>query len=333
MTLNMELGDKSYPIYVEPGCSARVGELFRLDRKVLVVTDENVPSAAVSAVMGCCGDPTPVILPPGEENKNFGTLEKLCRIMLEKGFTRSDAVLALGGGVVGDLAGLAASLFMRGIDFYNVPTTLLAQVDSSIGGKTAVDLDGVKNAVGAFHQPRGVAVDPLLLRSLPPRQISNGLAEAIKMAATMDENLFVLMEREAPENILQEIIEGSLRLKKAVVEKDEKESGLRKVLNFGHTVGHCIEALGGRYHGECVALGMLYMCAADVRPRLKRLLKKSGLPTEAQLDCDEVLRVLRHDKKARGDRIDYVWMDRIGSYSFRSASMDDFSRMLREEMQ
>ena len=326
MTLTVKAGETSYPVYIEVGVTDRLGELFDLGRKVLIVTDENVSPDAVSAVQGACADPKTLVFEPGEHNKSFAGLERLCRFMLENGFTRADAALALGGGVIGDLTGLAAALYMRGIDFYNVPTTLLAQVDSSIGGKTAIDLDATKNAVGAFIRPKGVATDPKLLLTLPQKQLSNGLAEAIKMASTCDEKLFCLMERENLDEILPQIIEGSLKIKKSVVEKDEKEGGLRRVLNFGHTIGHGIEAVTGLDHGECVALGMMFMCSNEVRPRLGRLLKKAGLPTGMKLDADAVLKEIARDKKARGTEINYVFVENIGSFSFRKCGFEEFAR-------
>lgn len=332
MTLRMELSKNSYDITVEAGVLDRLASLFSLDRKVLIVTDTNIPADYVQRACAACKTPVVVTLPAGEGTKCFASLETLCRRMLEEGFTRADAVLALGGGVIGDLAGFASAIFMRGIDFYNVPTTLLSQVDSSIGGKTAVDLDGTKNIVGAFHQPKGVAVDPALLSTLPPRQIANGLAEAIKMSATCDKALFEAMEEaEDLTAMLPEIILGSLKIKKNVVEQDETEKGLRRVLNFGHTLGHGIEAVkGDLYHGECVGLGMLWMCSDAVRPRLERLLKKAGLPTECQVSLDRVLKEVAHDKKTESDCIHTVYVRKIGSFELNKDPLADFISTIRE---
>ena len=241
--------------------------------------------------------------------------------MLDAGFTRGDAVAAGGGGVVGDIAGFAAASYMRGVDFYNVPTTVLSQVDSSVGGKTGVNLDGIKNIVGAFWQPRGVIVDPALTDTLPPRQIANGLAEAVKMALTFDAAIFSRLEKEDPVSLLDDLILASLKSKIKVVEQDEKEAGLRRVLNFGHTVGHGIESLGlGYYHGECVALGMIAMSAPAVKARLIPVLKKLGLPTGAALDRKAVLEAVTHDKKAGGGGIAAVVVDEPGT--FRIETMD-----------
>ena len=333
MTLTMELGKNSYDIIIERGALGRVGELLDLDRRVLVVTDGGVPAEYAKTVAAACKTPVVVTVPEGEESKSFDTLSHLCAVMLENGFTRTDAVVAVGGGVVGDLSGFAASCFMRGIDFYNVPTTLLSQVDSSIGGKTAINHGGIKNCIGAFKQPRRVIVDPDTLSTLPPRRVANGLAEAIKMAATCDAALFEKMEAQDPLDLLDEIIAASLRIKKSVVEQDETERSLRRVLNFGHTLGHGIESEFGMrdlYHGECVALGMLPLCAPHVRARLVRVLERVGLPTAIDADLDRVVDAVAHDKKMEGNTIHYVFAPEIGQFEFRSASLAEFKALAKE---
>jgi 3-dehydroquinate synthase len=334
MTLTVNLPERSYDITVERGALSRVCEIFPLARRVLIVTDDGVPPIYAETVAAAAAAPTLITVKAGEESKSLATLERLLSAMLAAGFTRSDAVVAVGGGVVGDLCGLAAATYMRGIDFYNIPTTLLSQVDSSIGGKTAVNLGGVKNAVGVFYQPRAVLIDPEVLATLPARQLAAGLAEAIKMAATSDAALFERMEREALDAILDDIIIGSLKIKRSVVERDERESGLRRVLNFGHTVGHGYESaagLSGLLHGECVALGMLHLCSPEVRARLIPLLEKAGLPTASALPPDAVLAPIVHDKKADGDRIRYIYVDRIGTFSERCETIPDFIEKRREE--
>ena len=222
---------------------------------------------------------------------------------------------------------------MRGIDFYNIPTTLLSEVDSSIGGKTAINLGGVKNIIGAFHQPKRVLIDPEVLKTLPKRQIANGLAEVIKMAATFDADLFSLLETEDIEANLDTVIARSLMIKKAVVECDEKETGLRRVLNFGHTIGHGIESyeeLHELYHGECVALGMIPMCKGEVRERILSVLKKAGLPTDLHFDADRVFEAVTHDKKADGDKIHVIYAPTIGSYEMKKVSLTEFRQTIKE---
>ena len=235
--------------------------------------------------------------------------------MAENRLTRTDFAVALGGGVTGDMTGLAASLYLRGIPFVQVPTTLLAAVDSSVGGKTAVNFGGIKNIVGAFYQPKAVLIDPETLKTLSERHFSNGLAEAVKMALTFDKELFEFFESSDAHEHIETIIEHSVRIKAAVIEKDEKESGLRKALNFGHTVGHAIESTqepGGFYHGECVALGMIPMCSPEISERLKAVLRNLGLPTEYRGDAEKLAAAASHDKKFSGENITVVILSKIG---------------------
>ena len=335
MVLRLELPMGGYDIYLERGALNHAGELFSLDRRVLIVTDEGVPAEYAETVAHQCKHPFVVTVSQGETSKSFATLERLCGVMLEKGFTRSDCVVAVGGGVVGDLSGFAAASYMRGIDFYNIPTTVLSQVDSSIGGKVAINLGGVKNVVGAFYQPRAVIVDPDVLKTLPCRQIANGLAEALKMSLTSDKELFSLFEGGAWESNIDVIIERSLRIKKAVVEQDERETGLRRVLNFGHTLGHGIEGaeeLHGLYHGECVALGMLPMCSEQVRARLSPVLKNIGLPYEIKGDLEKMLAIAAHDKKCDGGEISVVYVDEIGRFEILKMPLTEWQASIRSAL-
>lgn len=333
MILSMNLGENSYDIIIKRGVLREAAGYLKLDRKVLVVTDDGVPKVYADTVCESCRYPVKVSVPAGEGSKSFSVLEKLCRTMLEKGFTRTDAVVAVGGGVVGDLAGFAAASYMRGIDFYNIPTTLLSQVDSSIGGKTAINLEGVKNIIGAFYQPKKVLIDPDALSTLPKRQITNGLAESIKMAATSDASLFALIENGISEENITDVIEKSLAVKQFVVEHDEKETGLRRILNFGHTIGHGIESCEGLhrlYHGECVALGMLPMCSSAVRERLLSVYRQVSLPTELHFDPERIFEAVTHDKKLDGNELNLVFVPEIGTYEMRKIPLSDFHLMLKE---
>ena len=331
----MNLNENSYDITVARGALDHVKDLLSLDRRVFILTDSGVPAAYATRVAAACRTATVFTVPEGEGSKSLDTLGAVLSRMTEAGLTRTDALVAVGGGVVGDLGGLAAATYMRGIDFYNVPTTLLSQVDSSIGGKTAVNHAGVKNIVGAFHQPRGVLIDPDLLCTLPARQLASGMAEIIKMAATSDKALFEMLARAAdPYASLEEIIPRALAIKKAVVEQDPKESGLRRILNFGHTVGHGIEAAanGRLYHGECVALGMLPMSAPAVQKRLCAIFEKVGLPRTVDVDIDAVLSVLSHDKKCKGGEIHYIYVPEIGSFSIERAALPTYLAQVKEAL-
>lgn len=328
-TVKVNLGENSYNIYIGSGIVSKASELFDLDRRVLIVTDDGVPKDYAETVKKQCKEGYIVTVEQGEGSKCFENVLNLNRVMLEKSFNRHDCVVAVGGGVVGDLSGFAAACYMRGIDFYNIPTTVLSCVDSSVGGKTAVNLDGVKNIVGAFKQPKGVLIDTQLLLTLSDRHFSNGISEVVKMALTFDSELFELLEKEDVKENISEIIYKSVTLKARVVEEDEKESGLRKVLNFGHTVGHGIESLGlGFYHGECVALGMLSMCSDEVRVRLLGVLKKLSLPSEASFDKQKAYEAITHDKKSENDGITVVMVNKIGSYKMKKMSLNEIREKL-----
>lgn len=332
-SINLNLGDRGYTVTVGKGILSSADKYFNLDRKVFIVTDSNVPEEYAIAVSKRCKSSTIYTVAEGEGSKSLSTLEALLTEMMNFGMKRGDAAIAVGGGVVGDLTGFAASVYMRGIDFYNVPTTLLSQVDSSIGGKTAVNLGATKNIVGAFHQPKAVLIDTDVLKTLPKRQIGAGLAEALKMSMTSNAELFDFFENEKiTEDSYKKIITDALMIKKAVVEADEKETGLRKILNFGHTLGHGIEAesgLSALYHGECVALGMIPVCSDEVRKRLLPILKKIGLPTEYNGNLDAALSFVSHDKKATSDGLDVIFVEEIGSYEIKKMTAEDFSSLVK----
>ena len=330
MKLYMNLGEDSYDILIEHGVLSRAAEHLNLRRRVCIVTDSGVPKQYAETVAAQCREPLIVTFPEGEASKNLNTYADVLAQMLDAGFTRADCVLAVGGGVVGDLAGFAAASYMRGIDFYNCPTTLLSQIDSSIGGKVAVDFHGCKNIVGAFHQPKCVLIDPDVLATLPPRRVADGLAEAVKMAATSDPILFRLLETQSAAEHIETVIERSLRIKRDVVQKDEKETGLRRVLNFGHTLGHAIESCeaGRLYHGECVALGMLGMCAPAVRVRIRAVLARIGLPTVYRGESERIITAMRHDKKAAGDGVHAVYVPAIGQFTIEHITFETLAERL-----
>ena len=333
--LHLNLGDNSYNIYIGRGLLSEAGELFDLKRRVLIVTDNGVPAEYARTVASGAETAKIITLPRGEGTKSIEGLSAVLSAMCDFGMTRGDCVVAVGGGVIGDLAGFAAASYMRGVDFYNIPTTLLSQVDSSIGGKTAINFSGIKNIVGAFHQPRGVIVDADCLKTLPERQIANGLAEAVKMSMTSDAKLFRKFEEYTRAEILEnieEIIIASLKIKRAVVESDEREAGLRKILNFGHTFGHGVEAeeeMRGFYHGECVAIGMIPMCEGESRQRLLTVLNKIGLPTEYSGNVESALDFVIHDKKAVAGGVSVIYVPEIGTHLIKKVTIEEFRKAVR----
>ena len=329
MNIHLNLSDNSYDIIVERGILKESGKHLNLDRRVLIVTDSGVPECYSKTVAAQCKNPVICTVKSGEGSKSLEVFEELLQKMLDNNFSRKDCVVAVGGGVVGDLSGFAASAYMRGIDFYNIPTTLLSQIDSSIGGKTAINFGGVKNIVGAFYQPKKVLIDPKLLNTLPERQISNGLAEAIKMALTSDKELFDIFENKDIKESIDEIIVRSLNIKKMVVEQDEKEANLRKILNFGHTVGHGIESSHELYHGECVALGMIPMCDEKIRQRVTEVLKKCNLYNIPEFDWNKIKEAAFHDKKADGDSVTVTTVADVGTYELKTMKCDEVIEMAK----
>lgn len=331
MILSLDLKELSYDIVIEKGCLFKASTYLNLNRKVLIITDSGVPSNYANIIKNQCLEGYIYTFTQGEENKCFTTYQKILTYLIDKSFTRSDCIVAVGGGVVGDLSGFVAATYMRGIDFYNIPTTLLSQVDSSIGGKTAIDFEGVKNIIGAFYQPKKVLIDSNTLETLDERLISAGLVESIKMAATFNQDLFNFINSSC--NLMSdidEIIIESLKIKKYVVENDPYEKNLRRVLNFGHTIGHGIESsLGGTlYHGECVGLGMLYFASEDVKKELITIFKKYHLPVEYKFDCEAAYQYLVHDKKAVGKDINVIVCNKIGTFEIKKMSLDEIKQLL-----
>ena len=333
MNIHMDLKENSYDILVERGILSRAGEILNLKRRVLIVTDSGVPKDYAQTVAKQCKESVICIVESGEGSKSFEVFGALLQKMLENGFSRKDCVVAVGGGVVGDLSGFVASAYMRGIDFYNIPTTLLSQIDSSIGGKTAINFGNVKNVVGAFYQPKKVLIDPDVLNTLPDRQISNGLAEAIKMALTSDRELFDIFENEDINTSIDKIIVRSLIIKKNVVEQDEKEAGLRKILNFGHTIGHGIESsenMSELYHGECVALGLVPMCDEKIRLRVIEILKKYNLYNLIEFNWDKITEAAFHDKKADGEFVTVTTVPDVGSFELKTMKCSEVIELAKK---
>lgn len=331
MILSLNLKDYNYDIVIEKGCLNKATTYLNLNRKVLVITDSGVPEVYAQTIQDASLEGYVYTFSQGEENKCFDTYKDILSFLIDKSFTRTDCIVAVGGGVVGDLSGFVAATFMRGIDFYNIPTTLLSQVDSSIGGKTAIDFNNVKNIIGAFYQPKKVLIDSNTLLTLDNRLLNEGLAEAIKMAATFNKDLFnTIKEADNLLDIIDDVIIESLKIKKSVVEEDPFEKGVRKVLNFGHTIGHGIEASlkGTLYHGECVALGMMFFASAEVKKELEEVLIKYNLPVSYNYDKEIVFDYIKHDKKAVGDLINVVYCLKLGTYEIKKIAVKDIYDLL-----
>lgn len=352
--LLVSLGQRSYPVYIGSGLLDHLGEYVRDalgEVSAAIVTDDHVAplylARAADALRRAGLRVSSITLPHGEQTKSLARLSDLYAFLCEAHITRQDAVIALGGGVIGDLAGLAAATFLRGVHFVQVPTTLLAQVDSSVGGKVAVDLPQGKNLVGAFYQPELVLADPDTLRTLTDEFWRDGLGEVVKYGCIGDEALFALLEGSAPGGRdalmahIDEILRRCIRHKADVVAQDERDTGLRMTLNFGHTIAHAVETCqhyAGLRHGEAVALGMHLitrlteqrgMTDPGTADRLDALLRQLNMPLSLPDLPEEALRsAMAMDKKSAGDALRIITLDRIGQCRIRretTAFFTDFS--------
>ncbi len=314
MELNINCNQEKYKIILENGIINKIGEYINLNRKVALISDEGVPEQYIAAIKSQCNNCLTIILKQGEISKSFETFEFCLKELISNNFTRNNLIIALGGGVVGDLAGFVASSYMRGIDFINVPTTTLSQIDSSIGGKVGINVNKIKNCVGAFYQPKCVFIDFDVLKTLNKRLFNEGLVEAIKAGLIMDKELFEMFENEQLD--IEKIIYKSLVVKKYFVEKDEKEMHERKILNFGHTIGHAYESYYGLkkfHHGECVAMGMMKIIDNEkIKNRLENILKKLDIPTSNTANKEEIFEYIKNDKKAFSDKISIIKLKEIG---------------------
>ncbi|MCK5780057.1 MAG: 3-dehydroquinate synthase [Psychrilyobacter sp.] len=333
--LHINLGEKSYDIFIEKGVFSQVGEYIKKiykNKKIVVVTDTNVDKLygdqLIKTLVESGFFPKKVVFIAGEENKNFTTLIDVQEKIIDCGIKRGDLLIAFGGGVVGDLAGFAASTLYRGIDFIQIPTTLLSQVDSSVGGKVAVDTSRGKNLVGSFYQPKLVLIDPNLLETLEKREVRSGMAEVIKYGAIYDKEFFnFLLKENNYENIsknIEKIIKRCCEIKAKIVEIDELDTGIRMILNYGHTLGHAIEKhynYGKYTHGEAISIGMyeitkisekLGVTSANTSEKIKEILIKYRLPVEDKVETKDLIEIMKSDKKNISGILNFIFLKQIG---------------------
>ena len=347
MELKVDLKDRSYPIIIEKGLINRVSEEIRKvykGKKIFIITDDNVNKYYGGKISGELKkndfEVKLLALKPGEETKNFNTLPIVYNELLDFNLTRSDLIIALGGGVIGDLAGFVASTYLRGVDFVQIPTSLLAQVDSSVGGKVAVDLDRGKNLVGSFYHPKCVLIDPEVLNTLDNRFFIDGMAEVIKYGCIKDKQFFDYLEKMENNqqliNNMEVVIHKCCDIKRQVVENDEKDKGERMLLNFGHTLGHAIEQHYNytKYsHGEGVAIGMYVISKISeekgltkkgTSQRIKDILVKYNLPYELDVNIEETLEAINLDKKKLGNDLNVIILKEIGNSEIYKTTAEFF---------
>ncbi|MCC8015864.1 MAG: 3-dehydroquinate synthase [Clostridiales bacterium] len=341
---------KGYDIIIGGGfiksCGDYIAKITNA-KKIVIITDSNVAPFYLADVLKSIEskgfETYSYIFKAGETSKTTASVINMVEFLAEKQLSRSDLVVALGGGVCGDMAGFAAAVYLRGIDFVQIPTSLLAQVDSSVGGKTAVDLPQGKNLCGAFHQPVLVLIDTDVLKTLPKHYFSDGMEEVIKYGCIKSKAFFERLERENANDFLQELIFECVNIKREVVEKDEKEAGERALLNFGHTAGHAIEKLynfNGISHGEAVGIGMVMISAAGEKSgitekgtskRISDLLKKYGLKTSDSHSVEDIVAAMGSDKKRTGNGINLVMLDSIGKSFIKPTPYSEISDLFAQE--
>jgi 3-dehydroquinate synthase len=337
-TVPVSLAERSYKITIQAELLEKLGKKLKEEGvrgNIGIVTDRHVArhylKGSLEAIRRYGIEPIPIILTPGERSKTLETVGHILDVLARHRFERSSMLLALGGGVVGDIAGFAASIYQRGIPYIQVPTTLVAQVDSSVGGKTGVDHRLGKNLIGSFYQPRAVWIDPLTLHTLPTRELIAGFAEVIKYGIIADKPFFDYLQlhmsellRQAP-GIIATVVKRSCEIKAEVVAMDERESDRRRILNYGHTIGHALEALGGYksfVHGEAVGIGLVQeaelacfqgICSRTVVEEIRRTVKEAGLSDRMpQWTSQRIWNAMRHDKKVSEGRVIGVWPEHIG---------------------
>lgn len=324
--------DRPYTVTVANGALGQAGALIRPLKKpgaqVMLISDSNVMplyGSQVEASLQAAGFPvTRHVFPAGEEHKQLSTVGAMYQALAGHGFTRTDLVVTLGGGVTGDMGGFAAATFLRGMDFVQLPTSLVSQADASVGGKTGVDLPFGKNLVGAFHQPLAVITDPTALNTLPRRFFNDGLGEVIKHGCIADSELFAALEQGAALEDMEQVVARSVAIKRGFVEADTRDAGRRMILNFGHTCGHALEKLHsfqGLSHGEAVGIGMVLACRAGERlgltvpgtgGRIARVLARYGLPVETAFSPEEIVEATALDKKSDGESLRFIFIKEIG---------------------
>lgn len=324
----MKLKVRDYEIVIKRGILDELSN-YLTDKETVIVTDDLIPLEYITKVKSFFKEAKVITVPHGETAKSFDRYKDILTTLIESGYTRDLQLIALGGGVVGDLTGFVASTFMRGVDFVQIPTSLLAQIDSSVGGKVAINF-GRKNIVGSFYNPRIVLIDPNTLSTLDERQFNNGMAEMIKYALIKDSNLFERISNKDIDNI-EELIYRCLEIKRDIVLEDEFDYGIRHILNFGHTIAHGIEVLSefDVLHGEAVGLGMQYI-TKDVKTRkvIKEVLEKYQLPTEFEYSLEEMFSLLKNDKKASGDYIKIILLNRIGEAYIKKIRINELKEYI-----
>ena len=332
MKLNVNLKDKSYEVIVERGIIKNITPYVDIEKKFLIVSDDRIPNVYINTIKKQLKKVDVFIFPHGENNKSLKNDQLVIDKLIQGDYSRKDYIIALGGGVVTDLAGFVASTYKRGMNLINIPTTTLAMVDASVGGKVALNFDKLKNVIGSFYHPNCILIDIDTLETLPKRHYINGVIEALKTGMIGDKELYNIFFNGDYRDHIEEIIYRSLQYKIKIVEQDEKEENIRKVLNFGHTFGHAYETyflMKNYLHGEAVALGIVTI--SKDKPYLediKKIFTKWGIKLNINVEKDKIINIIRNDKKCDDDIVDLIIVDEIGKSKIVPTKIEDLSRYL-----
>ena len=330
-TINIPIKDNSYNVYINRGLLSDISSYIDLNREIIIITDDFIPKTYLNTIKINMSNMHIFEVPHGEESKSMEIAYSIIDDMVDSKITRNCLVIALGGGVIGDLAGFVASVYMRGVDFIQIPTTLLSQIDSSVGGKVGINASNMKNAIGAFYQPNLVLIDPDTLSTLSEREFNNGIAEMIKYGLIADEQLFNnLLDKDLMSNIV-DYIEKCILIKRSYVVHDVFDKGERQILNFGHTIGHAIEKYSqySLLHGESISIGMLLMSKKyNYYDNLVKILIKYSLLISFEYNKEEIFEYIKTDKKATNNYINIILVEKLGSGFIKKIEIEEIKNYL-----
>ncbi len=314
--VSVPIPGKEYDVIIEQNLLSHIDDFIDSTREIVIITDDNIPQQYLHTIQPLLHNPLVLFVPEGESSKSMDMVKFLIDQLLENNITRKSLLIALGGGVIGDLTGFVASIYMRGVDYIQIPTTLLSQIDSSVGGKTGVNASMMKNAIGAFKQPLAVLIDSTTLKTLDSRQLNSGISEMIKYGLIASKSLYEALLNSNIWDEIDQYIAQCITIKRDIVLKDEYDNGIRQILNYGHTIGHAIEQYS-KYdllHGEAIAIGMLKMAKTKAfYSSLLTMLKKYNLPTEYEYDKDAIFNLILTDKKASKTSLNIIIVDEVGN--------------------
>jgi len=325
MKLTIKSKFSNYDIHIENNLLDSVENYLDLNQKYVIISDDNIPKVYLDKFVNKVEILQIIRFPSGEKSKSLSEYSKIINILIKNYITKDVVIIAIGGGVTGDLAGFIAATLYRGVPYIQVPTSLLSQIDSSVGGKVAINSEDAKNSIGNFYPPQMVLIDPVTLNTLPKREFNSGMAEMIKYSLIASKPMYDLIKNNSIMDNIEKLIYESLLIKKHFVEADEFDKDLRQILNFGHTYGHAYEAFYNyeKYlHGEAISLGMLKMIKSDLKTKLISLLNKFDLPTEDPADFKDLIKFIKRDKKAKTETLNLVFVDEIGTAYIKTINLE-----------